>query len=364
MNYAVIMAGGTGTRLWPMSRKSKPKQFHNLVSDKTLLQETFDRVKKALPVEQIYISTNAQYEDEIKKQLSLVPSSNYIIEPAKRNTGPALGLIAQTILRKDKDAIVITIASDHTVQNVDVFVNTLKVAFKALGKYPDYLGTVGINPSRPDTGLGYIKMGRQLDDIDGESIFKVQKFVEKPNLATAQRYAQSWEYLWNGGYFCFRADQMLLWLKKYRPNTYKLLQDYERIEVGKQSGSKRSKLQSIFSKIKDEPIEPAIIEQKDFNKVLVIPADLGWSDVGSWSTLYDVLSNQYGSKIISRGYHIDYGSSGTMVYAGEKMIATIGLKDIIIIDTPDSLMIASKDKASDVKKLLEKLEEEGKYVYL
>jgi mannose-1-phosphate guanylyltransferase len=358
------MAGGTGTRLWPMSRKSKPKQFQNLVSDKSLLQETYDRVRKALKPEQIYISTNSKYEDEIKKQLTEIPSSNYIIEPAKRNTGPALALIAQTILRTDKDAIIATIASDHTVQNVDVFANTLNATFKAIEKYPNYLGTVGINPDHPDTGLGYIKMAAQLDELDGEAVFKVNKFVEKPDMATAKKYVQRWEYLWNAGYFFFRADSMLGWIKKYRPKTYKLLKEYEKVETGGGNGSKKSKLKEIFEKIEDEPIEPAIIEQKDFKNVLVIPADLGWSDVGSWGTLYDILSSQFGSKIISRGHHIDYGSSSTMVYAHDKMIATIGLDNIIVIDTPTAILVANKEKSQDVKKLLDKLEAEGRHLYL
>jgi len=363
-NYVVIMAGGSGTRLWPMSRKSKPKQLQNLVSDKSLIQETYNRVKKALPAKNIFISTNTKYADEIKKQLPDIPTENYIIEPAVRNTAPALGYIALTILERDKDAVIATIASDHTVNNVDVFVNTIKNAFKAVEQYPDYLVAVGINPTRPDTGLGYIKMGKPKGQVDGSQVFEVASFVEKPDRKKAEQYLQSWEYLWNGAYYFFRASELSNWINKYRAKMHKNLKQIVDLQLKGGNGATQSKIKDLFEKIEDEQFEYAVISQKDFKKVLVIPADLGWSDIGNWGTLHDVLSESYTSSMISRGYHIDVESEGCLVYGGEKMLATIGLKDVIIIDTPDVMLVANKNKAQDVKKLLEKLKEEGKHLYL
>ncbi len=363
-HYAVIMAGGTGTRLWPMSRTSKPKQFHKLVSEKTLIQETFERVKKAIPQENIFISTNTKYEEEIRKQLPEVKVENFIIEPAKRNTAPALAYVTAEILKNDKNAIIATLASDHVVQNVDVFSNTLKIAFKTAEQYPDHLVLVGINPTKPDTGLGYIKMGNVATTIDGEQVFEVDKFLEKPDQKTAEKYVQSWEYLWNGAYYFFSGKQMMNWVKKYIPETFKSIEAVEKLKAEGGNGAQAAKIKQVFEEIKDEQFENAIMEKEDFNKIFVIPADLGWSDIGNWGTLHDVLGEKYGSTMISRGHHIDVGSEGCLVYGGDKMIATIGLKDVVIIDTPDSMLIASKDKSQDVKKLLDRMKEEGKHLYL
>lgn len=364
MNYAVIMAGGSGTRLWPMSRKSKPKQLHNLVSDKSLIQETYSRVKKTLKPENIYISTNAKYIDEIKKQLPDLPEENYIVEPAVRNTAPALAYIAFNILRKDENAIIATLASDHIVNNIDVFSRTITNAFEAVKKYPDHLVAVGINPTKPETGLGYIKMGKPIGEIDSSQLYEVKAFVEKPDLKTAEKYIQSWEYLWNGAYYFFGAKQLLGWIKKYRPKAYETLEKIDELQSADKNNSSQGKIKELFETLEDEQIEYAVIAQKDFDKTLVIPADLGWSDIGNWGTLHDVLSEKYESSMISRGYHIDVDSEGCLVYGGEKMIATLGLEDIIVIDTPDVTLIADKHKAQDVKKLLDKLKSEGKHLYL
>ena len=364
MNYAVIMAGGSGTRLWPMSRKAKPKQLHNLVSDKSLIQETFERVSKALPAKNIFISTTSQYAEEMKKQLPEIPEENFIIETSSRNTAPALAYIAKIISLRDKDATIATIASDHIVKNTDIFVNTLNVAFKSVEKYPDHLVAVGINPTKPDTGLGYIKMGSMKIELDGEKVFEVDKFVEKPDLKTAEQYLQSWEYLWNGAYYFFKASELLDWFKKYRPETHKTIQEIGDLVSEGGNGATQAKIKTLYDSLKNEQFENAIIEQEDFTKILVVPADLGWSDIGNWGTLFEVLSETHGSQMISRGYHIDVDSQGCLIYGSDKMIATIGLEDVIVIDTPDVMLIANKNKAQDVKKMLEKLKDEGKHLYL
>lgn len=363
MNYAVIMAGGSGTRLWPMSRKKKPKQFHNLVSEKTLIQETYSRLSRALPEKNIFVSTTFQYVEEVKKQLPNLPQENLIVEPSGKNTAPALAYIAEIIGKRDKEAVIATIASDHIVKNVDIFVNTVKIAFEAVKKYPDHLVAVGINPTKPDTGLGYIKIGSSLCEIDSEKIFEVEKFVEKPNEKTAEKYLQSWEYLWNGAYYFFKASQLSKWIEKYRPKTAEVIKEIGKL-TGTGNGATQIKIKDLYGSLESEQFENAIIEQPDFKKILVIPADLGWSDIGNWGTLFDVLSEHYSTKMISRGYHLDVDSQDSLIYAGDKMIATLGLKDVIVIDTPDAMLIANKNKAQDVKKMLDKLKEEGKHLYL
>lgn len=364
MDYAVIMAGGTGTRLWPMSRKSKPKQLQNLVSKKTLIQETFDRVESTLGSKNIFVSTNPNYVEDIALQLPSIKKENFIIEPVGRNTAPALAYIAFSIFKKDPDANIATLASDHIVSNIDIFSQTLKIAFKTVDKYPDHLVVVGINPTKPDTGLGYIKMGNVREKIDGEQVFDVEAFVEKPDLKTAEKYLASWEYLWNGAYYFFRAKEFLKWLKKYRPELYEKMDEITDIELSEKNEENIKKVKELFGSLENEQFENAIIEQKDFDKILVIPADLGWSDIGNWGTLHEVLSNDNGDSMISRGQHIDVGSKGCLVYGNGKMIATLNLKDIVIVDTDDVILIADKNKAQDVKLMIDKLRQEGKDIHL
>ncbi|PIT97437.1 hypothetical protein COT77_01425 [Candidatus Berkelbacteria bacterium CG10_big_fil_rev_8_21_14_0_10_41_12] len=362
MNYAVLMAGGSGTRLWPMSRKAKPKQLHSLISEKSLIQETFDRVKKAVPVDQIMVSTIAKYKDEIKKQLPDIPEENFIVEPVGRNTAPSILYVTKKILKEDPEAIIVTLASDHVVDNIDEFVRMIEASYKAAQKHPDHLIAVGIKPTRSDTGLGYIKIGKAIEEIDGEAVFKVDKFVEKPDLATAEKYVKGWEYFWNGAYYFFRAEELVNWFVKYRPQLNKKMDEMINFESKPNGGTRRAK--ELYESFEDEQFEYAIIEQKDFKKVLVIPADLGWSDVGNWGTLLEILSTKFGSKIISRGHHVDVGSENCLVYGDSKLIATVGLSNIIVVDTPDAILIADQAKAQSVKALLDKFKEEGKHLYL
>ncbi|MFH1910188.1 MAG: sugar phosphate nucleotidyltransferase [bacterium] len=362
MNYAVIMAGGTGTRLWPMSRTAKPKQFQDLVTDKSLIQETFDRIRQSVPIKNIYISTNTKYAKEIKKQLPKVKKENFIVEPAKRNTAPALLFLTAEIYRRDEDAVIATLASDHVVHDVEAFSKALTNAFRTAEENPGNLILVGINPTRPDTGLGYIKMGSAKSKVDGEQVFEVDKFLEKPDLKTAEKYLQSWEYLWNAAYYFFSAKQLLEWFKEFVPTTYEIIMEIDKLQkLGKGNDKK---IKTLFEKIKDEQFEFAVIEKLDPKKVLVIPADLGWSDIGNWGTLYDVLSEKYGQSVVSRGNHVDVDSENCLVYGDKKMIATIGLKDIVIVDMQDTILIADKNKAQDIKKILEKLKDEGKNLFL
>jgi len=357
--YAVIMAGGSGTRLWPMSRQASPKQFQKLVSDKTLIQETYTRIKKILPAEQIYVATTEKYKNLVLEQLPGVAEDRIFLEPAQRNTSPAFGLAALEIISRDPNAIIATVASDHVVSNNEEFVNTFKAAFKAVEKYPGKLIAVGINPDKPDTGLGYIKMGAEVGKVDGKVVYEIDSFVEKPDLKTAEKYIKSWQYLWNAAYYFWRAKDMIKWIADTRPQVMNGLKKI--VELSKESGN-QSKIKEIYEKFENEQIEYSVVEK--LGKVIVVPADLGWSDVGNWGTLQDVLSHQFDTPIIARGHHIDHESQNVLVYARDKMVATVGLKDVIIVDSPDAILVASKDRAQDIKALLDRVKSEGKHLYL
>lgn len=357
--YAVIMAGGSGTRLWPMSRQEKPKQFQALLGEKTLIQETYERVRRLLPASQIYVATVARYKKLVREQLPDIPENQIILEPALRNTGPAIGLAAAIIREKDKEAVIATVASDHYVLDKKEFASIFKCAYKVAKKNPRYLTTVGINPDKPDTGLGYIEMDKEQKDVDGRKVFSVNKFVEKPDNHTAEKYLKSWRYLWNAAYYFFVAEEMLQWLEAERPRVAKTVRE---IATMRAKNGDEEKIKAMYEKLNNEQLEYIVIEK--LKKVLVVPAELGWSDVGNWGTLHDVLTTQNGRNLISRGKHIDFDSQDMLIYARDKMIATIGLKDVIVVDTDDVLLVANKRRAQEIKAVLDQIEKSGGMNYL
>lgn len=353
MNYAVIMAGGSGTRLWPLSRKNKPKQFQSLISNKTLLQETYNRIKLLLPDKQIFVSATPEYKTEISKQLPNLPKDNCILEPSARNTTAAHGFIALHLLRIDPEAIFTTLPSDHSIQDVDAFISATKASFAAIEKYPQKLVTLGITPTSPETGLGYIKIGPEFDQIEKEKFYKIAAFIEKPDLETARKYISQWGYLWNSANYVARADVLMDWIKKYRPSTYKIL---EQIDQLIKIDSKDPKIKTLYDTIDKEQFADSIVEQSDMES-LVIPVNLGWSDVGNWGAIFDLISKSKNKDIISKGQHIDHESHDCLVYGDKKIIATLGLENIIIIDTPDALLVTTKEKSQEIKHLLAKIDE-------
>ena len=362
--YAVIMAGGSGTMLWPMSREAKPKQLQKLISNKTLIQEAYERLTRVIPENKIYISTVPKFVDEIKKQLPQIAEDHFIVEPAPKNTAGAFAYIAAYFAQIDPNAEIATIASDHLVRNVDVFSDAFKTASLTLAKFPNYLVAIGINPDFPSTELGYMRLGKIKATIDSQQIFHVNGFVEKPDRKTAVKYVQSWEYLWNGCYYFFHAKEMLKWTKEFRPKIYATIQKIEKLLAKEQTRVIEAKIKNLYEALPKEQFEYAVAENEKFNKMLALPADIGWSDIGTWGTLTDVLLKSYDSRLISRGNHVDLESENSLVYANGKMIATIGVKDLIVVDTEDVILVADKTKSFEMKKFIDKLKAEGKHPYL
>lgn len=354
-NYVVLLAGGSGTRLWPVSRVAKPKQFHCFTSNKSLLQDTYERVKDLVPKKNIFVSLGESILKETQSQIKDIPKDNYIVEPIGKNTAPSTALIAAKLFKKDPQAIIAMVSSDHVVNKVTNYQNTFNNAFNFVKKNPKYLLTIGIKPESPHTGYGYIKIGQK---INKSSAHKVEEFVEKPNLETAQKYLKSGKYLWNAGYFVFRADSMIEMFEKYAPKIYSGLKE---ILSAINTINEKEVIQKEFEKFDKIPIDTAIAEKAE--NIAVIPADLGWSDVGSWTSLYDLLKNDK-DEIVKRGHHIGVGDKNCLFFAGDKLLATVGLEDIIIVDTADVTLVCHKDKAQDVKSLIEKLKQKGKHQYL
>lgn len=359
--YVVIMAGGNGTRLWPLSRREKPKQFQAFISSKTLIQETFERALQVAPAENIFVSTTKSCKSLVLEQIPQIKEENIIIEPQSRNTAPAIALVAATIAELDSDAIVATIASDHAIENEDEFALTVHSALVTANENRDKLVTVGINPTRPDVGLGYIKMGPEFAEIEEKRVFQVESFKEKPDRKTAEKYLASWEYLWNAGYFIFSASTFSKWTEEFSPL---LSETIGKIILEKRAGTlDDKKFDELYAEAPSEAVEPIIVEKLTPEKRLVIPSRLKWSDVGSWGTLYEFLEQKSGgSSVIQHENHIDLGSKNIFVHGKkDRLIATLGLEDIVIIDTDNVLLVARRDQAStEIKNLIKKLEESGK----
>ncbi len=362
--YIVIMAGGSGTRLWPLSRKATPKQFSAFTSSQTMIQETFARAAKVVPMDHIFVSTAKVYADIILNQLPRISKERLILEPEARNTAPAIALVAATLQVHDPKAIVATIASDHAIENDEEFVVTLKAAFVTASSYPDRLVTVGINPTRADTGLGYIKMGKEFSVAEEKRVFVVDAFKEKPDKKTAEDYVTHWEYLWNAGYFIFSATTFEQWTKEFAPALHTIM---EKIKEQKQTESENEiTLTQLYAQTKNEPIEPLIVEKLSSEKRLVIPSALKWSDVGNWETLYDFLVEKLGnSMVVQHENTVSLNTEKCLIYGKKKLITTLGVEDLIIVDTTDALFIAKRDQAgSNMKQLIEKMKESDKESYL
>lgn len=354
-NYIVIMAGGKGTRLWPMSRNKKPKQLQKLIGKKTMIQDTFERAKKIVPIENIYISTNSIYEKEIKKQLPKIPNKNYIIEPIAKNTAPAIGLVAAIIGKRDPLAIITTIASDHVITKISNFVNALSACQKMIKKHKNMIGTIGIVPTSAHTGYGYIQKDNQIDLINNLKIYKVKKFVEKPDKKTAQKYLDSRQFFWNASYFTFNAKNILNYFKKYEPKIYKGINNiYQNVD----KKSFNLIIKKEFNTIPELAFDYLV---EKLNTVFTIPSDLGWDDIGSWESIKSIVSSGKKEIVIERGNHLGIDNNDSLIYAQNKLICTIGLNNIVVVDTDDVLFICNKSRSQDVKKMIDRLSKDKKY---
>ena len=323
------MAGGRGTRLWPMSRKGKPKQFQKLVSEKTMLQDTFFRLSKIILPKDIYVSTNKEYVKEVQKQLPKMPAENIISEPVGRSTAPCIALSTAIIAAKNEKETVGFFPADHFIKKPKKLLSAIEQGEKLLKKHPDYLITFGISPVAPDTGYGYIEKGEFFEQIGKTKFFKAKRFVEKPDLETAKKYLVSGNFFWNSGMFLWKTETIIEKFKSYVPDIYKRLLKIKNA-VGTDKFGKV--LEKEFPQMDKISIDYAVMENEP--NVVIAPLDIEWSDVGSWTALKDTLIGNNKKHLVRiEGEHLDFESENLLVYGSEKLITTIGVKDLIIIDT-------------------------------
>ncbi len=343
---ALIMAGGRGERFWPKSRKNMPKQFLSLTDDgKTMIQLTVERISSIVKLEDIYISTNKDYKTLVLKQLPGLPEKNVLCEPVGRNTAPCIGLGAMHIAKKYDDAMMFVLPSDHLIKFNNMFLRTLQDASEVAEK-GENLVTIGIAPDYPETGYGYIKFDPEI--TEGRS-YKVDRFVEKPNLEAAKEYLATEEYLWNSGMFVWKISSILKNIQRFMPDTYEAL---KRIHATIGTEQEETVLEKEFYGIQSQSIDYGIMEKAE--DIYILPGTFGWDDVGSWLAVERIKkSNEFGNVV--NGNIITVNTNNCVIQGEKKLIATVGLEDMIIVDTEDATLICAKDHAGDIKKVLENL---------
>lgn len=360
--YAVIMAGGGGTRLWPLSRSSRPKQLLAFNSDRSLYQISIDRIRDTFSPDHIFVVASESMSDLLKQQSPEIPERNFVVEPSPRGTAAAIGLAAAVIKQIDSNhnATMAVLTADHLIQNIAYFNQLLEGCYTAAGT--DNLITIGIEPTFPSTGYGYIQSGRELASISAFQLFNVDKFKEKPALDQAEQMIEEGNYAWNSGMFVWRVENILQAINSFMPELSRAL---EKIDRNTNTKPVHSEFQAMWQALDKQTIDYGIMEKA--KNVAVIPAkNLGWSDVGSWDSLFDVLPADDDGNIVLSGDNISINSKNTLIYSENrtKVIATIDINDLVIIDTGDALLICPRQSAQHVRKITDILKETDRKGYI
>lgn len=349
------MAGGSGSRLYPRSTNELPKQFQQIIGEKTLIEQTYDRVRKIVNDDHIYISSNHKYTDLIKKYLPSIPIENYITEPVKRNTGPAVSLATALIYKNDREAIIVVVHSDHLVTKTDEYIRVIKTGIDVIKNNSKHILCIGITPTSAHTGLGYIEKNKKFTKKNDLMVYTTKRFVEKPNLELAKQYVSSGDFFWNAGYFIWQAKHFLNELKKYSPKIYNGVMD---ISQSKDKKDFLKILDNKFVKFNDIAVDHLIMEKT--SNLLVLPADIGWSDIGSWDVVADLvdihLRDLNGNYNVGKIINIDTHNTMILSHDNSKVIATVGLDNFIIVTTESAIVIVPKGRSEDVKKIVTELD--------
>ena len=351
MYYAVIMAGGSGTRLWPLSRRGRSKQALKLVGERSMFQHAVDRLAPLFPPERIYVVTREDQCALLSSQVPELPLSNFINEPVARGTAPAIGLAAIQLRRRDPSAIMAVLTADHYVTSTAEFRRVLEAA--ALVAADGSLVTLGIKPASASTGFGYIEQGPSLGTVHDFPVFCVQRFIEKPAPELAGKMLTSGRYSWNSGMFVWQVHRILEEFRSQMPDLYAQL---TLVEASLGGPDFPDVLRSVWGQVREQTIDYGVMENA--RGVVVIPVELGWTDVGSWASLAELLPpDQNGNVFV--GPHKEIDTHNTLVFGGRRLVATIGVQDIVIVDSEDAVLVCARQREQEVREIVERLKTNG-----
>lgn len=351
--YAIILCGGSGSRLWPRSRSKHPKHLLELNGGVTLVQQTVKRL--ALPAEQVYCVTEASHDDLLRQQVPEIPSENIVVEPDRKGTAGAMALALGAATRRAKDEdVIVFLPADQLIQETREFQRTFRAWMEA-AKLEKRLVALGIQPTYPSTGFGYINTGSRLRNLDGFDVFEIKQFIEKPSEVTARGYLKSGKYLWNAG-MC--AAPFGVFRDEYEAHLPVHAAFIKQMAAG--NGTKEA-VSKAYLGLPDETVDYGILEKSD--NLAVIPASFDWADVGSWADLHDVLEHDENDNVFE-GEYVDIDTKNCFVYSPKQLVATIGVENLVIINTKDAVLICPKDRSQDVKKVVEKLKQDGRKRFL
>ncbi len=358
MLHAVIMAGGSGTRFWPLSRKRVPKQLLNLVGDETMIQQTVNRCDGLIDPSRTWVVTNEEQVSAIREQLPNLPAQNVLVEPAARNTAPCIALAAVHVLKNDPDACMLVMPADHVISTREDFQQGVATAVELVEKQPDRLALIGVPPTFPSTGFGYIEQAEPIPVSSGRA-FEVGSFREKPDRSTAQRYLQAGTFFWNCGIFIWKAETILEALRQHEPE---LIERIEKIASAIGSGHDRQVLEKEFPLCLSISIDYAVLERAQ--RIAVVQAPFQWDDLGSWQALQRLHGeDENGNTIIA--LHVGIDTADCVIHSEKNhLIATIGIKNCVIVHTPDATLVADKNDENAIAKLVEQLRQRGLQDYL
>jgi len=348
---AVILAGGFGTRLWPLSRKKTPKQFLKLTSEFTLLEETINQLN-FLNKSDIYVATNSEYKEIVEQIVgNQIPKENILIEPALRDTSACIGLIATKLAKEFPDEVTAIAYADHLIKNVDELKEKLLIA-EFLAQKENVISIIEVEAKTPNTNFGYVKLGEKVGQLNNIDIFKLSAFKEKPDLETAQKFLQEGNYVWNTGRYVFKNSVLIEKYKKYSPKTYEILQS---ISTAINTENEQTTIENLYPTINKISIDFDIMEKLNEDEVRIIKADLGWSDIGSFETLHEEIAKDENNNVIKGNFLGVKTENCLIINTEEKIVTTVHLNDFIIVNTPDALFISPKNSSHEVKKIVEHL---------